>query len=133
MKENNLEEDTITANALLRCCSNIRGQNVPEAIKRTVLQFAMEIFQSIHKSGMMQPSYHTYLLFLTVCRWTSQGKEYEKLLEMTFNLCTSNGLLDKKTFKRLVSDAPKSLLRQLFGRGGRVSFDELPKEWSRNI
>lgn len=133
MKENGLEVDTITANALLRCCSSIHGKNSPEPKKRGTLQFAMEMFQKIHRSERMRPSFHTYMLFLIVCRRTSEGKEYEKLVEMTFKLCTSNGLLDKKTFKTLSSDASKSLLRRLLGRGGRVSFEELPKEWSKNI
>ena len=133
MKEKGLEVDTITANALLRCCSAIHGRNSPEPTKRSTLQFAMEMFQTIHKSERMRPSFHTYMLFLIVCRKTSKGEEYEKLVEMTFKLCTSNGLLDKKTYKTLASDASKPLLRRLLGRGGRVPFEELPKEWSKNI
>jgi len=133
MKENRLEVDIIAANALLRCCSTIHGRNSPEPLKRSTLQFAMEIFHTIHKSERMPPSFHTYMLFLIVCRRTSEGEEYDKLVEMTFKLCTSNGLLDRKTFKTLASDASKPLLRRLLGRGGRVPFGELPKEWSKNI
>lgn len=133
MKENRLEVDTITANALLRCCSTIHGRKSPEPIKRSALQFAMEIFHAIHKSERMPPSYHTYMLFLIACRRTSEGEEYEKLVEMTFKLCTLNGLLDKRTFKKLASDASKPLLRRVLGRGGRVQFEDLPKEWSKNI
>ena len=53
--------------------------------------------------------------------------------EQRVKLCTSNGLLDKKAYKTLASDASKPLLRRLLGRGGRVPFEELPKEWSKNI
>ena len=127
----------MTANAVLRCCStallNVNGKNDAKARKRAALLFAMEIFQTIHTGKKMRPSYHTYTLFLTVCRRASGGKEYEQLVEMAFKLCTSNGLLDKKTFRNLTKEAPKALVRRLVGRGGRISFEQLPKEWSKNI
>ena len=130
MKEKGLEPDIITANAVLRCCSVLQ-ENDSEAVRRTTLQVAMEMFEQISKK--MQPSYHTYLLFLTVCHKASTGKEYEQLVEMTFKLCIANGLLDRRTFRYLKFVLPKPFLRRLFGRGGRISFKDLPTEWSKNI
>ena len=130
MKEKGHEPDIITANAVLRCCSVLQ-ENCPEAVRRTTLQVAMEMFEQISKK--IQPSHHTYLLFLVVCQKASTGKEYEQLVEMTFKLCIANGLLDRRTFRFINFTLPKPLLRRLFGRGGRVSFKDLPKEWSKNI
>lgn len=131
MKGKGLEPDIMTANAVLRACANIDEKKDSEAVRRTTLQVAMEMFEQISKK--MQPSYHTYLLFLTVCHKASTGKEYRQLVEMTFKLCIANGLLDRRTFRYLKFILPKPFLRQLFGRGGRMSFKNLPTEWSKNL
>ena len=53
MKEKGHEPDIITANAVLRCCSVLQ-ENCPEAVRRTTLQVAMEMFEQISKK--IQPS-----------------------------------------------------------------------------
>jgi len=123
----NISPDCLTYNAVLRACAYSYAEESREA-----LRLAMEIFEVLHVSKTIRPSYHSYDIFFNVCRKASKDDEYERLVELAFKLCTNAGLLHPKTLRSLASNARKPFFQKLVGSTGFVTLKDLPPQWSRN-
>lgn len=123
-----------TYNAAIDACARSGGSPDQSA---QALKIAFAVNKAI-LAAKMEPNQVTYSTLLkAVGKLLPAGSQRNDICKAVFEKCAAKGYVDASVLKSLEQSSDRDLYYQLVGaaadRNGNVCFDDIPREWSKNI
>jgi len=137
------KKNIMSYNTLLNACAYSSFGDDDE--KKKALILALEIFEEMRNSRIVQPDSVTYCNLLRACSNLLSNEfsisKREKTAVLLFQECSKQGLVDESVLKELKRAVSKPvLLRTMKGRNnqvrfkdGKILFENIPKAWRRKV
>mmetsp|Transcript_12472 Transcript_12472/g.23405 ORF Transcript_12472/g.23405 Transcript_12472/m.23405 type:complete len:664 (-) Transcript_12472:1654-3645(-) len=123
-----------TYNSVIDTCARNGGSPDQSA---QALKIAFAVNKAI-LAAKLEPNQITYSTLLkAVGKLLPQGDQRNEICKAVFEKCIAKGLVDSNVLKALEQSSDRDLFYELVGvaadKNGHVNFDEIPREWSKNV
>lgn len=124
--------------AVINACATTYGE---QGEKQEAFRIAYSVFKEISEGEGedLSPNHVTYSTFFrAISKLMPNGEKKDSMISIAFRLCIRDGQCDANCLFHMKNAAPPELVSDLLGcsdpsEAARLTVDELPTEWSKNV